>query len=141
MAIIRFLYIYIVLTFCQLEKRLKMFLFVCFVQAKIRAIIEFQSPSERSSSQGSVYWSHNDACTQVLGREHAGCVRGVGLGPTPGKSTSYSFEKGSISSAPTPREIEMAAEVERLRNLCEEENTKYAKQQEELESVKRMVAP
>jgi hypothetical protein len=117
-----------------------MFLFVCFVQTKIRAIIEHQSPSERSSSQGSVYWSHNDACAQVLGREHAGRVRGLGLGPTLGKSTSYSFEQGSISSAPTPRKIEMAAEVERLKNLCEERNTKYAAQQEKLESVKRMVA-
>jgi len=34
----------------------------------------------------------------------------------------------------------MAAEVERLRNLCEEQNTKYAAQQEELESVNRIVA-
>lgn len=67
------------------------------------------------------------------------CTR-VGLGPTPGKSSSYSFEQGSISSAPTSREIEMAAEVERLRNLCEEQNTKYATKQQELESVKRMVA-
>jgi len=110
------------------------------VQAKIRAIIENQSPLERESSQGSVYWSHNDACAQVLGREHSGRICGVGLGPTPSKSSFYSFDQGSISTAPTPREIKMAAEVERLRNLCEEQNTKYAAQQEELASVKRMVA-
>jgi hypothetical protein len=106
----------------------------------MRAIIEHQSPSGRESSQGSVYWLHNDACAQVLGREHSRRVRGVGLGPTLGKSSSYSFEQGSISNAPTLREIEMAAEVERLRNLCEEQNTKYAAQQEELESVNRIVA-
>jgi hypothetical protein len=76
----------------------------------------------------------------VLGQEHSGPVRGVGLGPTLRKSSSYSFEQELISSAPTPREIEMAAEVEHLRNLCEEKNTKYAVQQEELASVKRMVA-
>jgi hypothetical protein len=34
----------------------------------------------------------------------------------------------------------MAAEMEHLRNLCEEQNTKYAAQHEELASVKRMVA-
>jgi hypothetical protein len=33
----------------------------------------------------------------------------------------------------------MVAEMERLRNLCEEQNTKYAAQQEELANVKRMV--
>jgi hypothetical protein len=93
---------------------------LCFVQAKIRAIIENHSPSERESSHGLVNWSHNDACAQVLGREHSDRVRRVGLGPTPCKSSSYSFEQGSISSAPTPREIEMVVEMERLRNLCEE---------------------
>jgi hypothetical protein len=55
----------------------------------MREIIENQSPAERVCSQGSVYWSHNDACAQVLGQEHFVRVRGVGLGPTPGKSTSY----------------------------------------------------
>jgi hypothetical protein len=125
--------------FLFLEKRFK-FSFVCFVRAKIRAIIENQSPAERVCSQGSIYWSHNDACAQMLGWKHSGRVRGVGLGPTPGKSATYSSKQGSISSAPTPREIEMAAEIERLRTLCEEQNTKYAAQQEELASVKRMVA-
>jgi len=76
----------------------------------------------------------------VLGWEHSGCVCGVGLGPAPDKSTSYSFKQGSISSAPTFREIERAAEMKHLRNLCEEQNTKYASQHEELASVKRMVA-
>jgi hypothetical protein len=63
----------------------------------------------------------------------------VGLGTTPDKPSSYSFKQGLVSSVPTPREIETAIEMERLRNLCEEQNTKYAAQQEELESVKRMV--
>jgi hypothetical protein len=76
----------------------------------------------------------------VLGREHSDCVRKEGLGPTPGKSSSYSSEQGSISSAPTPRKLEMAAEMKRLKTLYEEQNTKYATQQEELASVKRMVA-
>jgi hypothetical protein len=84
-------------------------------------------------SQGSVYWSHNDACAQVLGRENSGRVRGVGLGPTPGKSTSYTSGQGSISSAPTPKEQEMVAEMERLKTL-------YEAQQEELAAVKHMVA-
>jgi hypothetical protein len=53
------------------------------VQAKIRTIIENQSPSEPESSQESVYWSHNNLCTQVLGREHFGRVCGVGLGRLP----------------------------------------------------------
>jgi hypothetical protein len=34
----------------------------------------------------------------------------------------------------------MAAEMKRLKTLYEEQNTKYATQQEELASVKRMVA-
>jgi len=84
-------------------------------------------------SQRSVYWSHNDACVQVLGREHSGRVSGVGLGPTPDKSTSYTSGQGSISSAPTPKELEIAAEMERLKTL-------YKAQQEELVAVKRMVA-
>jgi hypothetical protein len=92
-----------------------------------------RSPAERVCSQGSIYWSHNDACAQVLGREHPGRVRGVGLGPTPGKSTSYTSGQGSISSGPTPKEQEMAAEMERLKTL-------YEAQQEELAAVKRMVA-
>jgi hypothetical protein len=87
------------------------------VQAKIRAIIENQSPAERVCSQG----SHNDVCAQVLGREHYGRVCRVGLGLTPDKS-SYSSEQGSISSAPTPREIETTTEMERLRTLYEEQN-------------------
>jgi hypothetical protein len=99
----------------------------------MREIIENQSPAERVCSQGSVYWSHNDACAQVLGREHSGRVRGVGLGPTPGKSTSYTSGQGSIFSAPTPKEQEMTAEMERLKTL-------YEAQQEELAAVKRMVA-
>jgi hypothetical protein len=114
----------------------------------MREIIENQSPTERVCSQGSVRWSQNDACAQVLGREHSGRVRGLGLGPTPGKSSSYSTSgQGSISSAPTPKELEMAAEMERLKNLYEttniklqEQNNKYEAQQEELAAVKRMVA-
>jgi hypothetical protein len=104
------------------------FSFICFVQAKIRTIIENQSPTERVCSQGSIYWSHNNVCAQVLGRGHSGRVREVGLRPTLGKSSTYSSVEGSISSAPTPREIEMAIEMERLRTLCEEQNTKYAAQ-------------
>jgi len=90
----------------------------------------------------------------VLGREHSSRERGVGLGPTPGKSTSYTSGQGSISSAPTPKELEMAAEMERFKTLYEaqniklqeqdnqlqEQNNKYAAQQEELAAVKRMVA-
>jgi len=103
------------------------------VQAKTREIIDNQSPTERVCPQGLVYWSHKNACAQVLGREHSGRVRGVGLGPTPGKSTSYTSGQGSISSAPTPIELEMAAEMERLKTL-------YEAQQEELAAVKHMVA-
>jgi hypothetical protein len=40
----------------------------------MREIIGNQSPTERVCSQGSIYWSHNDACAQVLGREHSGRV-------------------------------------------------------------------
>jgi hypothetical protein len=108
----------------------------------------------RVCSHGSVYWSHNDACAQVLGREHFGRVRGVGLGPTPGKSASYTSGQRSISSAPTPRELEMAAEIERLKTLykvqniklqeqnnqLQEQNNKYEVQQEDLAAVKHMVA-
>jgi hypothetical protein len=54
------------------------FSFVCFVQAKIREIINNQSPAKRMCSQGSIYWSHKDACAQMLGREHSGRVRGMG---------------------------------------------------------------
>jgi hypothetical protein len=88
----------------------------------MREIIDNQSPAEQVCSQGSIYWSHNDACAQVLGREHSGRVRGVGLGPTPSKFTSYTSEQGSISSAPTPRKLEMAAEMERLKTLYEAQN-------------------
>jgi len=109
----------------------------------MREIIDNQSPAEQACSQGSIYWSYNDACAQVLGREHSGRVRGVGLGPTPSKYTSYTSKQGSISSAPTPRELEMAAEMKRLKTLYEaqniqlqEQNNKYAAQQEELATVK-----
>jgi hypothetical protein len=102
----------------------------------------------------SVYWLHNDACAQVLGRVHSDRVRGVGLGPTLGKSTSYTFGQGSITSLPTPKELEMAAEMECLKTMykvqniklqeqdhqLQEQNNKYAAQQEELAAVKHMVA-
>jgi len=108
-----------------------------------------------------IYWSHNDACAQVLGWEHSNRVRKVGLGQTPGKSTSYTFRQGLIFSAPTPRELEMAVEMEHLKTLYKAQNVqlqrqivqlkeqnaqlqeqinKYAVQQEELATVKRMVA-
>jgi hypothetical protein len=90
----------------------------------------------------------------VLGLEHSGRVRGVGLWPTPDKSTSYTTRQGSISSAPTPKELEMAAEMERLKTLYEaqniklqeqgnqlqQQNNKHEAQQEELAVVKHMVA-
>jgi hypothetical protein len=69
----------------------------------------------------------------VLGREHSGRVRRVGLGPNPGKSTSYTSGQGSISSTPTLKELEMAAEMERLKTL-------YEAQQKEFAAVKRMVS-
>lgn len=134
--------------------------FVCFVQAQIKAIIERQGPSERVCSEGSIYWSHNDACGQVFGQEHSGRVRGVGPGPTPGKSTSYTSVQRSISSTPTPRERELVVEVETLKNLytsqteviqeqsnrlkeqsakLEEQTALYHAQQEEMANVKRMI--
>jgi hypothetical protein len=113
----------------------------------MREIIENQSSTERVCSQGSVYWSHNNACAQVLGREHFVRVRGMGLGPTPGKSTSNTSRQGSISSAPTPRELEMAAEMECLKTLykaqnikLQEQHNKYEVQREKLATVKHMVA-
>jgi hypothetical protein len=90
-------------------------------------------------SQGSIYWSPNDAYGQVLGREHSGHVRRVGLGLTPNKSTSYTSGQGSISSVPTPREQALAIEMECLKNLYESQNVLYQAQQEELVAVKRMV--
>jgi len=52
-----------------------------------------------------------------------------------------------ISSAPTPGELEMTVEMERLKTLYEvqniqlqEQNKKYEAQQEELAAVKYMVA-
>jgi len=75
---------------------------------KRKTIIDNQLPAERVCSHGSIYWSSNDACGQVLGREHSGRVCGVGLGPTPGKSTSYTSSQGSISSAPPLWEQAMA---------------------------------
>jgi hypothetical protein len=98
------------------------------LQTKIKAIIDNQSPAERVCSQGSIYWSSNDACEQVLGREHSSRVREVGLGPTPRKSTSYTSGQGSIFSAPTPREQAMATKMERLKNLYESQNVLYQAQ-------------
>jgi hypothetical protein len=69
----------------------------------------------------------------VLGREHSGRVRGVGLGLTPGKSTSYTSRQGSSSSVPTPRELEMAAEMERLKTLNESQNAKLKDQSVQLQ--------
>jgi hypothetical protein len=69
-------------------------------------------------------------CTSARTRTFRLCT---GLGPTPSKSTFYTSRQGSISSAPNPKEQEMAAEIERLKTL-------YEAQQEELATVKRMVA-
>jgi hypothetical protein len=109
-----------------------------FVQTKIKAIMDNQSPTERVCSQGSIYWSPNDACGQVLGKEHSGRVRGVGLGPTPGKSTSYTSGT-SISSAPTPREEAMTLEMTNLKSLYQMQNILVQKQKQELASVKSML--
>jgi hypothetical protein len=114
-------------------------LFVCVVQTQIKAIMNTQSPTDRVCSQGSIYWSPNDACGQVLGKEHSGRVRGVGLGPTPGKSTSSSSGQRSVSSGPTAREAAMAIEMEGLKSLCEMQNVRFQKQEEEVATLKRMV--
>jgi hypothetical protein len=108
-------------------------LFLCVVQTQIKAIMNTQSPTERVCSQGSIYWSPNDACGQVLGKEHSGRVRGVGLGPTPGKSTSYNSGQRSVSSAPTPREAAMAIEMESLKSLYESQNVKFQEQSAKLQ--------
>jgi hypothetical protein len=92
-------------------------LFLCVVQTQIKAIMNTQSPTDRVCSEGSIYWSPNDACGQVLGKEHSGRVRGVGLGPTPGKSTSYTSGQRSVSSGPSAREAAMAIEMEGLKSL------------------------
>jgi hypothetical protein len=88
----------------------------------MREIIDNQFPAKQVCSQGLIYWSHNDACSQVLGREHSGRVHGVGLGPTPDKSTSYTSGQGSISSVPTPKEQAMVAKMESLKTLYETQN-------------------
>jgi hypothetical protein len=105
----------------------------------LEAIMNTQSPTDRVCSQGSIYWSPNDACGQVLGKEHSGRVRGVGLGPTPGKSTSYNSGQRSVSSGPIAREAAMAIEMEGLKSLCEMQNVKFQKQEEEVATLKRMV--
>lgn len=106
---------------------------------KIKSIIDNQSPAERVCSHRSIYRSPNNACGQVLGREHSGHVHGVGLGLTLGKSISYTSGQGSISTGPTPREQAMATEMKCLKNLYETQNVLYQAQQEQLAAVKRMV--
>jgi hypothetical protein len=51
-------------------------------------------------TQGSIPWSPNDPYAQVLGQERPGRVRGVGLGPTPGRVRYNSF--GASTSANQP---------------------------------------
>jgi hypothetical protein len=114
-------------------------LFLCVVQTQIKAIMNTQSPTERVCSQGSIYWSPNDACGQVLGKEHSGRVRGVGLGPTPGKSTSYTSGQRSVSSGPSAREAAMAIEMEGLKSLYESQNVKLQAQEQEMTTLKSMV--
>jgi len=60
------------------------------------------------------------------------CTRD-GLGSTPGKSTSYTSGQGSNSSASTPRELEMAVEMKRLKTLYEAQNVLLQEQNEKLE--------
>lgn len=77
----------------------------------------------------------------------------MGLGPTPGKSTSSSSGQRSVFSAPTPREAAIAIEIESLKSLYEsqnvkfeeqfaklrEQNEKYQAQEQEMATLKRMV--
>jgi hypothetical protein len=107
-------------------------LFLCVVQTQIKAIMNTQSPTDRVCSEGSIYWSPNDACGQVLGKEHSGRVRGVGLGPTPGKSTSYTSGQRSVSSGPSAREAAMAIEMEGLKSYV-------ASQAQEVATLKSLV--
>jgi hypothetical protein len=53
---------------------------------KFTELMATQPSTPSVSSQGSIHWASNNLYAQVMGAEHSGHVRGVGLGPTPGKS-------------------------------------------------------
>ena len=75
----------------------------------------------------------------MLGKEHSGRVHGVGLGLTPSKSTSSSSGQRSVSSGPTAREAAMAIEMQGLKSLCEMQNVRFEKQEEEVATLKKNV--
>jgi hypothetical protein len=49
-------------------------------------------------TQGSIQWAPDDACVQVMGAEYLERVSGTGLGPTSGRSRSYTSGVSTSSS-------------------------------------------
>ncbi|XP_028116781.1 uncharacterized protein LOC114314493 [Camellia sinensis] len=52
---------------------------------KLEALMSSQPSSPEGNVNGRISWSPNDIYSQVMGKEHHGCVRGLGFGPTPSK--------------------------------------------------------
>jgi hypothetical protein len=81
------------------------------MQAKMREIVSQEPPSESNVfTQGSIQWALDDAYAQVMGVECSARVRGMGLGPTPGRSRSYTSEASTSSS----NETELLSKVNEL---------------------------
>jgi hypothetical protein len=82
----------------------------------MREILSQEPPSESNVfTQGSIQWAPDDAYAQVMGVEYPGRVRGTGLGPTPGKSRSYtSGAYTSGASTSSSNETELLSKVNEL---------------------------
>jgi hypothetical protein len=77
----------------------------------MREIVSQEPPSESNVfTQGSIQWAPDDTYAQVMGAEYPGHVRGTGLGPTPGRSRSYTYGASTSSS----NETELLSKVNEL---------------------------
>ena len=62
----------------------------CFVLFKSKyqdkmkeLLVDPSNQLQSSNTSGSIAWSSDDVFAKVMGKEHKGCIRGVGFSPSP----------------------------------------------------------
>jgi DNA-binding transcriptional regulator YiaG len=96
-----------------------------------------QEPPRESNvcTQGSIHWAPNDPYVRVMGAEYPGRVRGMGVGPTPGRSSSYTSQASTSAS----HEPELLSQVNRLQAQVMQMQTSHQNQLMHMETMQNEI--
>jgi predicted Mrr-cat superfamily restriction endonuclease len=102
----------------------------------MKELMSQDTSTSRSCTEGIIQWSQEDVYGQVIGPENPGHVRGLGLGPTPGRSRCSSF-RASTSASQVP---ELVSEVNQLKDQVTQMQMARDKQDSEMTEMTKLIA-